>query len=85
MVLTGYSGARGTLIYEKNLKAKSSCQTPFKLLKKEVGSGVGSDPFVRDADPELDPHQNVTDPQRCFLHLNSSLTDLTKCVGICWY
>jgi hypothetical protein len=26
----GYSGARGTLIYEKNLKSKISCQTPFK-------------------------------------------------------
>ncbi len=25
-----YSGARGTLIYEKNLKSKTSCQTPFK-------------------------------------------------------
>ncbi len=25
-----YSGARGTLIYEKNLKSKFSCQTPFK-------------------------------------------------------
>ncbi len=25
----GYSGARGTLIYETNLKAKISCQTPF--------------------------------------------------------
>jgi hypothetical protein len=25
----GYSGARGTLIYEKNLKSKISCQTPF--------------------------------------------------------
>ncbi len=24
-----YSGARGTLIYEKNLKSKISCQTPF--------------------------------------------------------
>jgi hypothetical protein len=24
-----YSGARGTLIYEKNLKSKFSCQTPF--------------------------------------------------------
>jgi hypothetical protein len=31
MVLMGYSGARGTLIYEKNLKAKISCQTPFNL------------------------------------------------------
>jgi hypothetical protein len=30
MLLMGYSGARGTLIYEKNLKAKISCQTPFK-------------------------------------------------------
>ncbi len=25
----GYSGAWGTQIYEKNLKAKISCQTPF--------------------------------------------------------
>jgi len=25
----GYSGAQGTLIYEKNLKSKISCQTPF--------------------------------------------------------
>ncbi len=32
MVLMGYSGARGTLIYEKNLKAKISCQTPFKSI-----------------------------------------------------
>jgi hypothetical protein len=30
MVLMGYSGARGTLIYEKNLMLKISCQTPFK-------------------------------------------------------
>jgi hypothetical protein len=28
-----YSGARGTLIYEKNLKSKISCQTPFNTLK----------------------------------------------------
>jgi hypothetical protein len=32
MVLMGYSGARGTLIYEKNLMSKISCQTPFKGL-----------------------------------------------------
>ncbi len=32
MVPMGYSGARGTLIYEKNLKAKILCQTPFKGL-----------------------------------------------------
>jgi hypothetical protein len=30
MVRTGYSGARGKLIYEKNLMSKISCQTPFK-------------------------------------------------------
>ncbi len=34
-----YLGARGTLIYEKNLKAKISCQTPFKLLNTFKGSG----------------------------------------------
>ncbi len=28
----GYSGAQGTLIYEKNLKAKISFQTPFKKI-----------------------------------------------------
>ncbi len=27
----GYSGARGTLIFEKNLMSKISWQTPFKL------------------------------------------------------
>ncbi len=26
-----HSGARGTLIYEKNLMPKISCQTPFKI------------------------------------------------------
>ncbi len=28
----GYSGAQGTLIYEKNLMSKISCQTPFKYI-----------------------------------------------------
>jgi hypothetical protein len=28
----GLSGARGTLIHEKNLKLKISCQTPFGKL-----------------------------------------------------
>jgi hypothetical protein len=32
MVLMGYSGARGTLIYEKNWLSKISCQTPFNVL-----------------------------------------------------
>ncbi len=35
MVLMGYSGIRGKLIYEKNLKLKISCQTPFKLPARE--------------------------------------------------
>jgi hypothetical protein len=35
MILLGYSEAQGTLIYEKNLKSKISCQTPFKFLNKE--------------------------------------------------
>ncbi len=34
MILLGYSGAQGTLIYEKNLKSKISCQTPFKYINK---------------------------------------------------
>jgi hypothetical protein len=33
MVLTGYSGARGTLIHKTNLKLKMSCQTPFNEQK----------------------------------------------------
>ncbi len=34
-----YSGARGTLIHEKKLRSKISCQTPFKqdrLRKKNI-------------------------------------------------
>ncbi len=29
-----YLGAWGTLIYEKNLKSKISCQTPFKQIEQ---------------------------------------------------
>jgi hypothetical protein len=36
MALNVYSGARGTLIYEKNLKSKFSCQTPFKGVKNWI-------------------------------------------------
>jgi hypothetical protein len=32
-----YSEARGTLIYEKNLKSKISCQTPFKEIVTQDG------------------------------------------------
>ncbi len=38
MVLMGYLGARGTLIYEKNLKSKISCQTPFKEIQQGLGA-----------------------------------------------
>jgi hypothetical protein len=31
MILMEYSGTQGTLIHEKKLKSKISCQTPFKL------------------------------------------------------
>jgi hypothetical protein len=31
MIPLGHSEAWGTLIYEKNLKSKISCQTPFKF------------------------------------------------------
>jgi hypothetical protein len=42
----GYSGARGTLIYEKNLKAKISCQTPFKLPYTTLLHLTHPDPIV---------------------------------------
>jgi hypothetical protein len=32
----GYSGARETLIYEKNLMSKISCQTPLKIKSKQI-------------------------------------------------
>jgi hypothetical protein len=31
-----YLGAWGTLIHEKNLKSKISCQTPFKNIKIKI-------------------------------------------------
>jgi hypothetical protein len=31
-----YLGARGTLIHEKNLKSKISCQAPFNIHSKEL-------------------------------------------------
>ncbi len=38
MVLIGYSGVRGKLIHEKNLKLKISCQTPFKVKPQLLGN-----------------------------------------------
>jgi hypothetical protein len=40
MVLMGYSGARGTLIYEKNLMSKISCQTPFKHMDLDLATQI---------------------------------------------
>jgi hypothetical protein len=34
MILMEYSGAQGTLIHEKKLKSKISCQTPFNVRLK---------------------------------------------------
>ncbi len=34
-----YLGAWGTLIHEKNLKSKISCQTPFKIYIFQVSDG----------------------------------------------
>ncbi len=44
----------------------------LKSMKKGVGSisqRYGS------VDPDPDPHQNVTDPQRCFVHLQTEDRD----------
>jgi hypothetical protein len=41
MVLMGYSGVRGKLIYEKNLKLKILCQTPFQnIIANARGEGI---------------------------------------------
>ncbi len=37
MAALEYLGAWGTLIHEKSLKSKISCQTPFKQKKKYNG------------------------------------------------
>jgi hypothetical protein len=70
MVLMGYSGAWGTLIYEKNFKSKISCQTPFKFfdvdLESRIQDGDSSDPgsgmeksWIRDPGSRI----NIPDPQ----------------------
>jgi hypothetical protein len=44
----GYSGARGTLIYEeKKLNAKISCQTPFNDLENKLDKGYSRYPGNR--------------------------------------
>jgi hypothetical protein len=58
MVLMGYSGARGTLIYEKNLISKISCQTLFKTAKGNVPK---PDKTVSWIDTTLDPHLFLKD------------------------
>jgi hypothetical protein len=41
MVLMGYSGVRGKLIYEKTLKLKISCQAPFNMTRNLYGFSQG--------------------------------------------
>jgi hypothetical protein len=78
MALMGYSGARGTLIYEKNLKAKISCQTPFKINveKSRILSwirirdplGKGTDPGIR-IRTKMSRNPNTAFWKVFFLHL----------------
>ncbi len=55
MILMDYSGARGTLIHEKKLRSKISCQTPFKRF-----TNTGSAPESNAAYPLL--HNPTTEP-----------------------
>ncbi len=44
----------------------------LKSMKKGVESGFGSiSQRYGSGDPDLDPHQNDTDPQHCFLGIDS--------------
>ncbi len=50
--------------YEKNYEKKNIFFASIKSLKKGVGSGSISQRYGSgDPDPDLDPHQYVTDPQ----------------------
>ncbi len=46
-----YLGAWGTLIYEKNLKSKISCQTPFKAMAPAENYTVYNTPSPLHATP----------------------------------
>jgi hypothetical protein len=49
-----YLGAWGTLIHEKNLKSKISCQTPFKIfLLFSVGAGRGLEGLIESIQEKL--------------------------------
>jgi hypothetical protein len=52
LVLMGCSGARGTLIYGKNLMSKISCQTPFKV-KQQHYCLHASGSFISLADEKM--------------------------------
>jgi hypothetical protein len=44
----GYSGVRGKLIYEKNLKLKILCQTPFQnIIANARGEGIAMYVYLR--------------------------------------
>jgi hypothetical protein len=55
-----YSGARGTLIYEKNLRSKISCQTPFNS-KKQISE--------MEINNRVQRRRNRYSPPQCFLHV----------------
>jgi hypothetical protein len=71
MVLIGYSGARGTLIYEKKLLSKISCQSPFKYQLFDLHYE-----FFQEC-----PFSFTGSLQSCifFLHLLHSLSAVEEC------
>jgi|LakMenEpi03Aug12_release.lakeMendotaPanAssembly.Ray.scaffolds.fasta_scaffold439282_1 hypothetical protein len=54
----------------------------LKLIKKGVGPGVGSGSrsiSQRYGSGDLDPHQNVIDPQHCIQNYQSLVSQLGSC------
>jgi hypothetical protein len=66
--------------YEKKPWKKIIYFATLKSMKKRVGSGSGPgygsiSQRYGSGDPDLDPHQNVTDPQHCKLSLSCSVCE----------
>jgi|LakMenEpi03Aug12_release.lakeMendotaPanAssembly.Ray.scaffolds.fasta_scaffold3048681_1 hypothetical protein len=51
--------------YMKKKEKNLICLASLQSLKKRVGSGVGSGAGSGSVSQSTDPHQNVTNPQRC--------------------
>ncbi len=73
------------LSYKKKIWEKNIFFPSLKSLKKEVGSGVGSEvgsgsisQRYRSADPDSDPHQKVMDPQHWKKSLNNFSRNLCR-------